>query len=206
MTFPSPEPVEPDLPGAPDAHSDDAPPLDQLLRRLAVSLVVLIAVVVVLGVTVREPLSRVSEAFVDQFGITGVLVGCMIVDAIPGLTHEPLLLFGWEGGLGYWSIFAAAGTGSMLAGFVGFGIGRLLGRAGWVHRMLHRYRVIAFLHRYGTTAIAVAALTPFPFAIATWGAGAAGIGLRPVLLGALFRYPKVLFYLSLIAVGWQASG
>ena len=64
------------------------------------------------------------------------------------------------------------------------------------------------MKRYGVRAVAVAALTPFPFAIATWGAGASNVGLKPVLLGSLFRFPKVFIYLSGIAgvISFSAGG
>ena len=67
-----------------------------------------------------------------------------------------------------------------------------------------RARYIAtFMRRYGFWAIAVAAITPFPFSAATWASGAAGISPRIVLLGSLFRAPKVLFYFVLIVLSWD---
>lgn len=182
-----------------DADQDDPLALRTLLRRLAVGFAVLLVVLSVVFVLAAEPLRAISERFVDQFGLVGVFVGCMLIDATPGLTHEPVLVVARQGGIPFWAIFAAAGTGSSLSGVVGYGIGRLIGGSAFVQRLLIRYRLRHFLHRYGTRAVAIAALTPFPFAIATWGSGASQVPLRSVIIGSLFRYPKVLFYLSGIA-------
>ena len=186
-------------PATPAPPAEDALAMNVLIRRLVVGFVLLLAGVLLVYSLASEPLAVVSRAFVDRFGLLGVFVGCMLIDATPGLTHEPVLLFALEGGLGYGLVFAAAGSGSTLAGLVGYGMGRLLGRNSRVQGMLDRYRLRAFLNRYGVRAVAVAALTPFPFAIATWGAGASGVGLRTVFLGSLFRFPKVFIYLSGIA-------
>ena len=71
--------------------------------------------------------------------------------------------------------------------------------------MFERYRVGPFLRRYGIVAIAAAALLPFPYAITTWCAGTVGVRIEHLLVGALFRYPKVLFYLTIMALGWEAT-
>ncbi|TNE84228.1 MAG: hypothetical protein EP330_30370 [Deltaproteobacteria bacterium] len=191
---------------ASQATEEDPLALQTLLRRLAVGFVVLMAGVAVIFKLAAEPLNAVSAAFVENFGLLGVFVGCLLIDATPGLTHEPILVVARQGGIGFWAIFVAAGTGSMLSGVLGYGIGRVLGGSAFVQRLLIRYRLREFLHRYGVRAVAIAALTPFPFAIATWGAGASQISIRSVLVGALFRYPKVLFYLSGIAGVLQFFG
>jgi membrane protein YqaA with SNARE-associated domain len=100
-------------------------------------------------------------------------------------------------------VFVTASAASVLAGPVGWLLGSLLGRFDLVQRMFVRYRISAFLERYGFWAVAVAALTPFPFSLATWASGAARVPLRTVLLGSLFRIPKVLFYFSIIVFGWD---
>lgn len=188
------------------ATKEDPLALQTLIRRLVVGFVVLMAAVAVVFTVAAEPLDALSTAFVSRFGLLGVFVGCMLIDATPGLTHEPILVVARQGGLGFWLIFLAAGAGSTLSGLLGYGIGRLLGGSAFLQRLLIRYRLREFLHRYGIRAVAIAALTPFPFAIATWGAGASQIPVRSVLIGSLFRFPKVLFYLSGIAGVLQVFG
>lgn len=176
-----------------------------LLWRLAAGLFTLLATVAVLGALMRDPIERASAWFVDQAGLLGVFFMVMLTDTVP-LTHEPVLLLGYSGGLGFWKIWAAASAGSVLAGVNGWLLGRWLGRFDFVQHLLVRYRIDVFLQKYGVAAVAVAALTPFPYAVATWASGAARLPFLPLLLGALVRLPKVLIYLSLIAFGWDAAG
>jgi membrane protein YqaA with SNARE-associated domain len=79
----------------------------------------------------------------------------------------------------------------------------LLGRWAFLTNVFKTYRVTAFLERYGVWAVAIAAFTPFPFAVVTWASGACGLPVKPVLLGSLFRAPKVLLYLTIIVYGWH---
>ncbi len=193
-------------PNSEQLTQDDELSLATLIWRLGVSLVVLIIVIIALGLTVREPLEQFSEGFVNSFGVVGVLVATFVMDAIPFTTHEPILFFAYSGGLGFWTVFAFASAGSVGSGSLGWAMGKLVGRSAWVTRKLRRYKVTSFLNKYGVWAIAVAATTPFPFAVSTWGAGAAGVPWKPVFIGSLFRIPKVLFYLTLIALGWSVGG
>lgn len=185
---------------------DDALELRTLVRRMSVGLVGLLLVIAVLAITIREPLTAFSEWFVSAFGVLGLALGVFFLDSVPFTTHEPLLFFAYEGGIGFWTVFLVAGSASTASSLLGYACGMLLGRHARVQRMMHRYRITRFLHRYGFWAIAMSATLPFPYAIATWGAGAARTPLVPVLLGALFRFPKVLFYLSLMAGVWGALG
>lgn len=176
-----------------------------LLWRAAVGLLTLFAAVAALGFVLRGPLEQMAAWFVHHLGLTGVVLAVTVVDTLP-LTHEPVLLLALAGGIPFASIWAAASLGSVLAGMVGWGLGRLLGHRPEVQRFFARYRLADFLDRYGAWAVAVAALTPFPYAVATWSAGAAGVPWLQVFLGSLVRILKVWIYLSLIVLGWSAGG
>lgn len=190
--------------GSAATPSEAQPSLRQLLVRLAGSLFILLVCFVVLGLTLRAPLEAASSWFVQEYGLLGVLVSVTIVDTLP-LTHEPILFLGYSGGLGFWPVWAAASTGSVLAGLIGWSCGRLLGRIPLVQRIFERYQIQAFLHRYGATAIAVAAITPIPYSLATWAAGASSLPFRWTLAGCMARLIKVWIYLSLIALGWSVG-
>lgn len=176
--------------------------LRTMLWRMGVGVAVLFVAVIVLAVVLHEPLTALSLAFVDRFGLVGVGVGVIITDTFM-LTHEPLLFAAHAGGLGFWATFGVASCASIVAGFLGWFLGNQLGRLAVVQRIFARYRIGAFLQRYGFWAVAVAALTPFPYSAATWASGAAGVSLRTVAIGCLFRAPKVLLYFLLIVVGWD---
>lgn len=183
----------------------DVPSLSSLLWRLGVGLVGLLLAVALLGWTLAEPTERVAALFIGAFGAAGVFVLVLLVDAVPFLTHEPILFLAWTGGFSYWSVVALGGTASFLSGALGWSIGRALGRFQPLHDLFERYRIAPFLRRHGALAVAAGALTPFPYALTTWGAGACGVTFRQVMLGALLRYPKVVFYLSIMVFGWRAS-
>ncbi|MCB9679211.1 MAG: VTT domain-containing protein [Alphaproteobacteria bacterium] len=173
--------------------------------RLGIGLSTLVAVFALLAYGLREPLEHVAAWFVGYAGLPGVAVLVMVVDALP-LTHEPILFLAWSGGLGFWPVWAAATVGSIASGGIGWAGGRVLGRWPFLVRLFETYHVRTFLERYGVWAVAIAAFTPFPFALATWCSGACGLPLRPVLLGSLFRAPKVLLYLAIIVYGWSLPG
>lgn len=181
---------------------DEVPSLRTLVRQLGVGLVTLVAVVGVLAWSLREPLEAFAEAFTARFGLAGVFVGTLFTDTMM-LTHEPLLWAGYAGGLGFWPVFWVTTFASVLAGPVGWLYGRVLGRFGWVQRLFVRHRIPAFLQRYGFWAVAVGAVTPFPYSLVTWASGAARVPLSVVFLGSLFRAPKVMFYFLLIVAGWN---
>ena len=174
----------------------------RLLVRLVVGLLVMMAAVGALAVLLEPQLREWSGVFVAKFGLLGVFFAVIATDSLAA-THEPVLLVAYAGGLGFVPVFVTASLASVIAGPVGWLLGGWLGRAELIQRVFRRYRIDVFMERYGFWAVAVAALTPFPFSVATWAAGAAGISFRSVMLGSLFRVPKVLFYFSIIVFGWD---
>ena len=104
-------------------------------------------------------------------------------------------------------IGVAASLGSLAAAASGYALGWLVGRAG-LRRVLseeRREQVRGLLSRYGFWGVALAALTPLPFAICTWTAGALRMRVLPFALACLFRVPKVAFYLWLMHQAWRAA-
>ena len=176
-----------------------------LLIRTVVTVAVLFLIVLVLGITVREPIEAFSRRAVEQFGVLGLFVAVSCIDSVPGLTNEPLLLLALSGGLGYWVVLLAAGSGSVLAGLFGWVIGGRLRRLQWLQQQLETHGVESFFERYGGRTVAIAAVLPIPFALCTWAAGAANLDFRSVALGSCLRFPKTWFYLTLIYYGWGAS-
>ena len=176
--------------------------LRSLLMRVGTGLVVMLVGIATIAILAREPLEVAAGGFVDAFGLLGVFVGVLLTDTFV-LTHEPILFVAYAGGLGFWPVFAVASSASVLSGLVGWTLGGLLGRTSPVQRMFDRYKIRTFMEAYGFWAVAVAALTPFPFSVATWASGAAQVPLKTVALGSLFRIPKVMFYFLVIVFGWD---
>lgn len=171
--------------------------LRALLIRAGIGLLVLMGLVFVVSLTLKEQIEWLGTAFVQNFGLWGVFGGVIFTDSFM-LTHEPILLIAYKGGLGFWPVCVTACIASVLAGTVGWSLGRLFRRSQWLQAFFERYKIPRFLQRYGFRAVAVAAFTPIPFSAVTWASGASGVAYRPVFLGSLVRIPKVLFYFSMI--------
>jgi membrane protein YqaA with SNARE-associated domain len=187
-----------------DTQPESELSLGKLLRDMGAALVGLTLIVGLAAWTLQAPLERLSHWFVDQFGLAGVFFGILVMDALPATTHEPMLFIGYEGGLGFWPVFFAGSTASVLSGYLGYLIGMVVGNMPWVKAQFERYHIYEFYARYGRTAVIVAALTPFPYSIATWAAGATRLSMLDLTIGCLFRIPKVLFYFSLIVGVWNS--
>lgn len=197
------DPNAPDLDLIPGEDDDpEVPSLGALMRQLGVGIALLVAAVGVLGYVMRDPLTLFAQMFTERFGLAGVFVGTLLTDTMM-LTHEPLMWAGYAGGLGFWPVYWTTTLASVLAGPLGWVYGRVLGRSAWVQDLFARNHLHAFLHKYGVWAVAIAALTPFPYSLATWASGAAHVPLRSVILGSFFRVPKVMFYFALIVFGWN---
>ena len=156
------------------------------------------------GRFLQEPIRAVGEVFVGTFGLGGIFVGQVALDSLPFTVSEPLLLAGYDGGLGFWALTTVAGLGSFCAGIVGWGLGKLLGTWSITRQLFARYRVDAFMARYGAAFVAVGAITPFPYSITTYAAGATGMPLWQLCLSSLLRFPKTWGYMGLVV--WSYYG
>ena len=178
----------------------------KLLARAGFGLLVVLGVAALAGILLREPIEAVAGVFIDRFGWAGLFAGVVITDASPiPMTHEPILLLGVAEGLNAWKIGVVASLASVCAGPVGYTGGWLLRtRSDARHWLEDRAPgMVRFLRDWGATGVAIAALLPIPYALATWTAGLLGVRFAKVVLASLLRIPKTLFYLFLIVQGWS---
>lgn len=185
-----------------DTRIDGSVDWKALGRQFGAGIAAAVAVVALLAAWLQEPLQEISTLFVAEFGLLGVFVGVLFVDTFH-LTHEPVLLAAYVGGVPFWTIVGVASVASILAGPLGWLIGRRLGRVPRVAAFLAEHRLDAFLRRYGLAAVAIAALTPIPYAATTWAAGAARVSFRDTVIGCTLRFPKVLFWLWVVSTSWD---
>ena len=179
------------------------PPLRQILPRLLLGLVALLFGVGLLAVTLREPITHLSTAFIQAVGWPGLLLSVAATDLVPVLSYGSVLLVAHTGGLGFWTSALAAAGGAALGVVAGWTVGRLFGRSEWVQRALERYWIGHVLRRYGIWAVAIASLTPIPDSLTVIGAGASRLPLWQPMLGATVRLPKIVIYLAVIDAGWS---
>jgi membrane protein YqaA with SNARE-associated domain len=197
-------PTSAQTPPRPDAPSGLDPELRRLLRQMAYGLVGVIVAVTALAYTFRDPLLALSRRFVETFGGPGVALGYFLPDALfMPIPQEAVKTFALLGGMGFWEIVAWGVLGTLLGGPVGYWGGRLLARRPRVATMLARRgaRAHAIVSRYGAHGVAIGALTPLPYSLTCWAAGALGLRFRTFLLVSLLRIPRVIFFLWLIELG-----
>jgi len=196
----------PDLSTQPPAQ--EASPMGKVFWvKFAVSLLLLMAVAGLLAYFFKDPLTQASKWFMDQFGMWGMVGGIFFTDTwiLPPLTHEPLLFFAHASGKSFVHILMVAGTASTVAGVIGYGLGMVAGNSKRVQQFLTKSGVEHLLSKRPFTIVALAAITPLPFAPTTWTAGALRIPFVPFLGGCFARFVKVALYLWLIVQGWSLA-
>jgi membrane protein YqaA with SNARE-associated domain len=178
-----------------------------LLMRVVGGAVLVVGSIAGLGLVLRDPVTALGEWFVSSFGLLGVFAGVFLCDIMPISLHDPFLVAGHSGGLEFFELAATAISASLLASFFDYGLGATAGhRIPAVRGFVERYRIGAFMHRYGPSAMMFTAVMPFPFTVMAWAAGMAGVPLYYVLAASLLRGAKILFMLTLIVLGWEVGG
>lgn len=199
---PLPEPLSIGAPGTAPAS-----PLD--IRRLALQVLGGAAALVLgLGLVAyffQEPLVRLSETFVRTLGGPGIAVGFFLPDAftIP-FPNDAFTAAGLLGGMSFPLVVAWGSLGSILGGHVGLLVGRRLSYTRWFRRFMatHGQEAYALSQRYGALALVLGALTPVPYSVTCWAAGALGMRLGVFSLISLLRIPRIAVYLWLIQLGF----
>ena len=179
--------------------------LGELALKAVGALAFLMVLLAVLAYTVHDPLVALAERFVDLIGAPGIALGFFIPDAftVP-IPNDAFSFFGLIGGIPFWTCVQWACVGTLSGGSVGFFLGRQLAHTRPVRRLMARRgrEVKLLVERYGIRALLVAALTPLPYSIACWAAGACEMRFRTYFLVSLSRIPRVIFYLWLIEQGF----
>ncbi len=157
-----------------------------------------------LATWLNEPLTTLSEELVGSFGLLGLGVATLAIDSLPTpLSAVPLMLLSVKGGIPVWQVAVVCISASIAAGWVGFGLGRIIGMPKSLQVIMDQRwpGKLDMLRKHGVWGVAAIAMLPLPFAMGTWSAGALGVQTRGVLLATLLRAPKLGFYLWLIVSG-----
>ncbi|MEE9385949.1 MAG: VTT domain-containing protein [Nannocystaceae bacterium] len=193
---------------SPNAQADAAGP-DLRLRRLLWStfatLAALFAVVVTTGFFFHAELLASSRWFVEKLGGPGVALGFFIPDAftVP-LPNDAFSTAGLVGGMDYWQVVAWGSMGSLAGGSTGYWIGRsLLSRSRRLREFLARRGgdVAQQIQRGNKFLLAAAALTPMPYSVVCWAAGAVRMPFGAFLAISSLRIVRVSGWLWLIEQG-----
>ncbi len=172
-----------------------------------IGLVVLLAA---LGAWLREPTTALAQAWVEATGLGGLFVAAVLVDAVPQPVPPDVFTgFALVGGLPFWAVGGVATAGSMLGGSLGWALARWASSAPPVRRVLQRGKAAelqALVRRYGGLSLAIGALTPVPFSLTCYGAGATGYPFSRLVLLSLLRAPRLVGYMWLMELGWMSVG
>ena len=177
-------------------------------RKLALQVIIVgvafMVFIVALGAAFWEPLHAMSKGFVTHLGGPGIFLGFFIPDgfSVP-MPVDAFTTFGLLGGMGFWEVVFWAASGSLIGGMVGYHVGGWLRRFEWFKRFYGKRaaEMDALVERYGAVALAATALTPLPYSLGCWAAGALKMPMTTFLTVSLLRIPRVAGYLALIHFG-----
>lgn len=176
----------------------------KLVISTALALAAVTAVFAGIGVVIRDPLIEFSKGFVALLGGPGIALGYFVPDAftVP-IPNDAFGMIGLAAGVGFVPVLAWGSAGSIAGGCMGWVIGRSVGRTAWFRRFMKRRArgIEPMIERHGVSALAVAALTPIPYSLACWAAGATQMGFGVFFAVSLLRIVRVGVFLALIHLG-----
>ena len=168
----------------------------------AVGVVVFVGVV---GQLLREPLVRFAEAWVAEAGPLGLFAIVALFDGFPSpVPPDVFTSFAMIGGVPFWQVSLAAGLGSSVGGGLAWFLASRYRNTERFRRFItgRGAKSYALIRRYGTLALVLGAVSPVPFSLTCYAAGAVGMPLLRFLTVTLLRIPRMAFYLWLIHLGW----
>lgn len=189
--------------------STSAPPPDALEpRRLIIAttlmLLAFMAIFLVIGRWFYDPMVEAGRWFVQTWGGPGVAVGFMVPDAftVP-IPNDAFLALGRTGNMATLPLVGWALLGSLCGGSLGFVLGRQLRSTAFFSRFMsgRGARVDRALRKHGIKVVAIAAVTPLPYSLSSWAAGATHMAYPAFLAISLLRIIRIVGVLYLIDLG-----
>lgn len=190
---------------SPEAIAADRAWVRRSLLRMAVGLVVLLTAVAVFVALYEEPIRAASQRFVEVAGGPGIALGWFLPDVAPlPILPDAFTTAGLIGGMGFLEVVLWGTLGSIAGGSAGYAFGRLLPNTAMYQRVMagRGARAGELVERYGAAALAFAALSPLPFSLACWAAGALAMPLPRFFAVAALRFVRISSYLYLLQLGF----
>lgn len=162
-----------------------------------------------LGWLFHEPALALGSWFVGNFGGPGIAVGFFFPDAftVP-IPNDAFTAFGLFGGMPFAEVVLWGAIGSLTGGCTGWAIGRyLLARSRKLQDFIERRggeQMRAQLVRGGRWFLAVAAISPIPYSVTCWAAGATKMPFHEFFLISLLRIPRIAGVLWLVQQGFMS--
>ena len=183
------------------------------LIKALIGLIFFVILMGALGYWFEPQLVLITTWIVDQVGFVGMAMLLWVTDSLVTpfppdilliiIANSPLA----EDWLFYVTILGVISVG---AGMTGYGIGRWLRHFLWVQKLFSQLNQEHqdFIQKYGFWAIVIGAITPLPYSLTCWTAGALGLRWTIVLTASiLFRIPRfiVIYWLLANASGFLSS-
>jgi membrane protein YqaA with SNARE-associated domain len=176
------------------------------LMRLAVFVIFLILFLIILRYTLGDYLEQYGEELVERFGYLGMFGATLFMDTfIVPISPDIIIFVSIAGNVNtFWAIFTIA-LASMIAGNLGYLIGKFLGHREFVTKRLKKYEKKGkyLMKKYGLWAVIVGAMTPIPFSAICWLAGMLEMKYTHFLAGVLWRLPRFLLWYIIIGFGFK---
>jgi membrane protein YqaA with SNARE-associated domain len=207
MTRTTPEPT-PSLSASAPAAPFTGRDLIWPVLRLIAGLVVMLLVVGTLAHWARPQCEALARGFVSSYGYWGMALGTLLADGF----HFPIppqfyMLLSIASRASIPASLVVIVAASLVAGVVGYGGARLVGKNAWVAARTERSRRLLerAVSRFGARAALIASLLPIPYSILCYLAGLNRMPLRFLLLLCLCRIPKLMAFYLLVYWGWQQA-
>ena len=188
--------------------------MDAFVRRqvglAALLLILLLAAVALSGILLRHEMKAVAGGIYDALGFGGLALALFVADTFVSPVPTDLILWivaSSELSARWYAPVTILALLSTLGGHVGWWLGWRLAETGLVRRMVGRYhgRSLEVMRRHGMWAVVLAAVTPLPWSLASWTAGALHMPWRSYLLGSLARFPRLILYYIFIHLAFHGT-
>jgi membrane protein YqaA with SNARE-associated domain len=151
-----------------------------------------------------DELKSLGGELMGAYGLMGLAIGVIIIDTCtPGFPFETLVYLGIAAGEDWVVLATVAGCASTLAGPIDYGVGRLLDRLIGLSQRCAGNPVLSHLKAHGAVWVAVASITPLPYSMMNWLAGALRIPFWHCVLACTLRLPRTYVFSYLLWVSWQ---
>ena len=178
--------------------------IEKNLVKALIGLLLFIVGMSVLGLLFEDELVRATTWIVERIGFTGMAMILLVTDTL--VTPFPpdilLIVIAKSPLAADWPFYVGIlGVVSVVAGMIGYGIGRWLGHFRWAQRLFGDFKEDHqnFIRKYGFWAVVIGSITPLPYSVTCWTAGVLGVRWWLVLLASvLFRIPRIYLYYWLL--------
>lgn len=194
------------LPASPSERP--APSLPRLLVRIAAGLLALLVFSAALAHTFHSQLEAIGHAFVDRFGVPGMVIGTAISDGFHFLVPPQFyMLMGITSGVPALTTLAAVNLGSFIGGWFAYFLGGKLSHFKPLALRLKRPSELAHsaFQRYGDWALLVVSIMPITYAALCYLCGLTRLSKRGFFIITLIRIPRLVAYYYLVRLGWLAA-